>query len=382
MTSDSLAALAGQVLIAGYPAGALPDALRDLAGRGELGGFILFRRNLTRAIARAHGGAPQLEQLPLAEIAAQHAALIAACPGELPPIIAIDQEGGRVARLKAPVLELPPMRVLGSLGDEAVTFSAGRILGAQLKALGVSLDFAPVLDVDSNPQNPVIGDRSFSADPEVVACHGAAFARGLQAAGVAACGKHFPGHGDTELDSHLALPRVSHPVDRLQDVELLPFERVHQACACIMTAHVVFDAIDAERPATLSTSALSLLRERIGYRGVIVSDDLEMGAITDHYGGGDAACGAIASGCDMLLVCSKPELTLQAHGALIARAERDDAFRARLTDAAARCRQLRATYRAAPLPPEQLAELFSSGELHDEARALEQQLDDLRSAHG
>jgi beta-N-acetylhexosaminidase len=382
MTSDSLSVLAGQVLIVGFPAGTLPDTLRDLAGRGALGGFILFRRNLTRALAPDHAGVTQLEQLPLAEIAAQHAALIAACPSELPPIIAIDQEGGRVARLKAPVLELPPMRVLGMLGDEAVTFSAGRILGTQLKALGVSLDFAPVLDVDSNPQNPVIGDRSFSADPEAVARHGAAFARGLQAAGVAACGKHFPGHGDTDLDSHLALPRVGHPIDRLQAIELLPFERAHQACASIMTAHVVFDALDPDRPATLSPSALSLLRERFGYRGLIVSDDLEMRAIADHHGVGDSACGAIASGCDALIVGSKPELTLEVHRALVGRAERDDAFRARLTEAAARCRQLRETYRATPLPPEPLAALFTGGELHNEARALEQRLARARSAHG
>jgi beta-N-acetylhexosaminidase len=382
MTSDSLAALAGQVLIAGFPAGTLPDTLRDLAARGALGGFILFRRNLTRALAPDHAGTAQLEQLPPAEIAAQHAALIAACPSELPPIIAIDQEGGRVARLKAPVLELPPMRVLGALGDEEVTFSAGRILGAQLKALGISLDFAPVLDVDSNPQNPVIGDRSFSADPDAVARHGAAFARGLQAAGVAACGKHFPGHGDTELDSHFALPRVGHPIDRLQAIELLPFERVHQACASIMTAHVVFDALDPERPATLSPRALSLLRESFGYRGVIVSDDLEMRAIADHHGVGDSACAAIASGCDALLVCSEPELTLEAHRALVGRAEREDAFRARLAQAAARCRQLRETYRATPLPPEQLAALFSGGELYTEARALEQRLERARSAHG
>lgn len=372
MTSDSLSALAGQVLVVGFPAGPLPQSLAELAGQGALGGFILFRRNLTL----------ENVQLPLAEIAAQHAALIAACPRELPPVIAIDQEGGRVARLKAPVLELPPMRVLGALGDEAVTFAAGRILGAQLKALGVSLDFAPVLDVDSNPENPVIGDRSFSADPEVVARHGAAFARGLESSGIAACGKHFPGHGDTELDSHLALPRVAHPRERLDACELVPFQRAHAACPSIMTAHVVFDAIDGTRPATLAPEAIAVLRERFGYQGVIVSDDLEMRAIADHYGVGDAACGAIGSGCDMVLVCSKPELTLQAHRALVQRAERDGAFRARLGEAAARCRALRDRYRPAPLPAERLDALFASGALHDEARALEDKLARARAAHG
>jgi len=372
MTSDSLAALAGQVLIVGFPAGPLPDSLVGLARRDAIGGFILFRRNLVSA---ATG------QLSLAEIAAQHAALIGACTGPLPPVIAIDQEGGRVARLKAPVLELPPMRVLGALDDSELTFRAGRALGGQLKALGVSLDFAPVLDVDSNPANPVIGDRSFGADPEQVARHGASFARGLQAAGVAACGKHFPGHGDTELDSHLALPRVAHSRDRLDAIELRPFALAHEACASIMTAHVVFDAIDPDRPATLAPRALEILREQLGYRGLIVSDDLEMRAIADHHGVGEAACGAIGSGCDALLVCSKPELALEAHEALLARASRDGSFRARLAEAARRCNELRATYRAEPCAPERVEQLFRSGALHEEAQAVAEHLERARSGH-
>jgi beta-N-acetylhexosaminidase len=231
-----------------------------------------------------------------------------------------------------------------------------------------------VLDVDSNPANPVIGDRSFSADPEAVARHGAAFARGLQSSGVAACGKHFPGHGDTELDSHLALPRVQHAIERLRAIELLPFELAHAQCASIMTAHVVFDALDRQRPATLAPNAIGLLRKHFGYRGVIISDDLEMRAIADHHGVRDAAVSAIASGCDALLVCSKPELTLDAHYALTQRAERDGGFRARLTEAAERCRALRASYQAAPLPPEQIEALFSRGALQDEARLLEERL--------
>lgn len=372
MPSDLLHALAGQVLVAGFPAGPLPDALRELADRGAIGGFILFGRNLTRGA----------DQLPIAAIAAQHAALIAACRDALPPIIAIDQEGGRVARLKAPVLQLPAMRVLGTLDDAELTRAAGRILGAQLKALGVSLDFAPVLDVDSNPSNPVIGDRSFGASPHLVARHGAAFARGLQSAGVAACGKHFPGHGDTELDSHLALPRVAHAMDRLRSIELLPFELAHTACASIMTAHVVFDALDPDRPATLSPSAIALLREGLGYRGLIVSDDLEMRAIADHHGVGEAACSAIASGCDALLVCSKPELTIEAHRALLERARRDEAFRGRLEDAAMRCRALRQAYRAEPLEPERLAAMFTAGSSQDEARALAERIERARAAHG
>jgi beta-N-acetylhexosaminidase len=339
MIPDSLAALAGQVLVAGFPAGPLPEPLVGMAKRAELSGFILFRRNVTHAEV----------QLQASALAAQNAALIAAFGSELPPLIAVDQEGGRVQRLRAPVLELPPMRALAALGDPALTQECGRVLGAQLAALGFNLDFAPVLDVDSNPDNPVIGDRSFSRDPDIVAEHGIAFARGLGASGVAACGKHFPGHGDTALDSHLDLPFVHHGRARLDAIELLPFARAHAALPSIMTAHVVFDALDPERPATLAPSAIAVLREQLGYRGVIVSDDLEMRAIADRHGIEHAACAAIEAGCDALLVCSDPERCQRAHAALVSRAELDERFCARLRDAAARCRQLRARFVPRPL---------------------------------
>lgn len=341
MIPESLSALAGQVLLAGFPEGPLPDGLRDLSQRGELGGFILFRRNLFATSPDA-----------VERISEQNAELIAACSigSAPPPVIAIDQEGGRVQRLSAPVLQLPPMRKLGMLDDTALTFECARVLGAQLAVLGVSLDFAPVLDVDSNEANPVIGDRSFSRDPEAVARHGEAFARGLLASGIAACGKHFPGHGDTDLDSHLALPRVRHGMPRLEAVELLPFAHAHAALPSVMTAHVVFDAIDPSHPATLTPLVLRILRERIGYAGLIVSDDLEMRAVADGYGIGEAACMAIAAGCDALLVCSDPERCALAHEALTHRAEIDGTFRERLRDAVTRCYALRTQYPPRPKP--------------------------------
>src|SRR5512145_3371825 len=262
----------------------------ELVRRG-VSGVILFSRNvesaqqvaeLTSALKRAAGR---------------------------PLLVAIDQEGGRVARLRAAqgFTELPPMRAIGAAGDDRVAFGVGALLGRELRAVGIDQDYAPVVDVDTNPANPVIGDRSFSREPGVVARLGAALALGLQAEGVAACAKHFPGHGDTSQDSHVDLPRLPHGLDRLRRVELPPFRAVSQAgVAAVMTAHVVFEALDPALPATLSAPVLRLLREEIGFEGCCVSDDLEMKAVAEHFPLEQVAPGCLLAGVDALLVCHTP----------------------------------------------------------------------------
>jgi beta-N-acetylhexosaminidase len=331
----STAACAGQVIVAGFGPGEPPESLCELAAAGALGGFILFRRNI---------GSPS-------EVAELNARLRALAPDGLPLWIAVDQEGGRVARLRSPVVTLPAMRVLGELDDVRLTRDAAYTLGRQLALLGFNLDFAPVLDVDTNPANPVIGDRSFAREPERVATHARAFAAGLAAAGIVACGKHFPGHGDTTLDSHLELPRVSHARERLECVELSPFKALHAQLPCIMTAHVVFDALDPGVPATLSRRIVSdVLRGELGFTGLVWSDDLEMKAISERWGVPDAACAAIEAGCDAVLICSQPELVLAAQRAIADKAQRDPQFEARLREAAQRsiaCRPQRAPLAAA-----------------------------------
>lgn len=357
MIAQSLRRSAGQVLLVGFPGRQLPPDLVGVARDGALGGFVLFRRNL--------GG--------LEQVAALCGELIAAFPDAEPPFVAVDQEGGRVQRLGAPVLQLPPMRRLGQLDDPALTEQAGALLGRQLAALGFNWDFAPVLDVDSNPQSPVIGDRSFGAEPERVIAHGRAFARGLRGAGVAACGKHFPGHGDTALDSHFALPELAHDRARLQRVELAPFAALAGELEAMMTAHIVTRALDPERPATLSRTVLTgLLREQLGFTGLLVSDDLEMKAISDHFGVGFAACEAIAAGCDCILICSKPELYAEAVAALVERASRDPDFAAQLNGAAQRTLNARQRYRPVALQGAALRERFA--QLEPEVRAMEQRI--------
>lgn len=339
MLSRETRVLAGQVLVAGFEGSEAPDELLRRCAHGELGGIILFRRNLG--------------------IVHQVSALIGRfcreSPADLPLLVAVDQEGGRVARLGPPVLKLPPMRALSGLCDVDLTRRAGTLLGQQLKALGFTMNLAPVLDVDTNPDNPVIGDRSFGRTPAEVIAQALAFAEGLSAGGILSCGKHFPGHGDTDLDSHFALPRLRHDRARLDRIELAPFRAAIGKVDALMTAHVIFDAVAPDKPATLAREAISeLLRNELGYNGPILTDDLEMKAIADHYGIENAACGAIDAGADLLLICSRVDWLMRAHTALCERATRDSAFKARLGEAAERGLRLRRRCPPAPVLSESL----------------------------
>jgi beta-N-acetylhexosaminidase len=279
----------GQLLIGSLPGTTVPPELRALAREFSLGGVILFTRNIE---------APE----QVAELAFDLQQLA----GDVPLWISIDQEGGRVARLKAPFTQWPPMAVLGRSGDEALARRFAAALAVELRAVGITLDYAPVLDIHTNPANPIIGDRALGESAGTVARLGAAIVRELQAGGVAACGKHFPGHGDTTVDSHLDLPIVEHPPDRIRRVECVPFEAAIEAgVAFLMTAHLLVPTIDDAHPATLSRRIVhDLLREDLGFEGVVLTDDLEMRAIAGAWEVPDAAVQAVAAGCDGLLICS------------------------------------------------------------------------------
>ncbi|QSQ12803.1 beta-N-acetylhexosaminidase [Myxococcus landrumensis] len=253
-----------------------------------------------------------------------------------PFILSVDQEGGRVARLRgAPFTTLPSMRELGQRGDAQLVERVGRLLAHELRAVGFDWDFAPVLDVDTNPANPVIGDRSPSREAQEVARLGVALARGLEAGGVASCGKHFPGHGDTTTDSHLTLPRLTHDLERLRQVELVPFRAFAQArLASVMTAHVMFDALDKDVPATMSERVLArVLREELGFDGVLVSDDLEMKAIADHYTVEEAAVRGTMAGVDLFLVCHHADVQRRAIEAVVKAVESGRIPRERIQEA-------------------------------------------------
>lgn len=229
---------------------------------------------------------------------------------ETPLIVAVDQEGGRVARLIAPFTTLPPMAVLGGREDgEVLAEKTGALLAEELRAVGINLDFAPVLDVATNASNPVIGDRAFSADAGEVARLGCAFIRGMQAAGVAACGKHFPGHGDTDVDSHFGLPLLPHTRRRFETLELIPFRAaVEEGVATIMTSHLSIPNLDDEVPVTVSRPVTSgMLRHELKFAGLIFTDDLTMKGITCLYPPYEAGWRSIAAGADVVLICHEPE---------------------------------------------------------------------------
>lgn len=230
-----------------------------------------------------------------------------------PLCVAIDHEGGRVHRLPKPVTRFPPLKTLGKLYERmpssTLASEVGHAMGRELKALGIDLNFAPVVDVHTNPFNPVIGDRSAGSNPEIVSLVAGQLIQGLQGEGVSACVKHFPGHGDTNEDSHHVLPSLPHNLKRLRSMELIPFQTaIQKGVASIMTAHVVYDGIDKGTPATFSVKILrDILRTELGFNGLIISDDLSMGAIGKNCGMEEGCVKAFLAGCDIVLALCEPK---------------------------------------------------------------------------
>ena len=331
MTPD-LVTRAAKLFTVGFFGRSLSSELGTLLERG-VGGVVFFARNV---------GSP--------EEVARLCANIKRTAGR-PLTLAVDQEGGLVARLKQGFTPLPSMRALGATGDEGLAFELGGLLGRELRAVGFDLNFAPVLDVDTNPDNPIIGTRSLGRDPALVGRLGASLARGIQESGVAACAKHFPGHGDTTEDSHLALPRLPHPIERLEAVELPPFrDAIDAGIASIMTAHVIFSPLDSTFPATMSRPVISgILRDAMGFDGVVVTDDIEMKAIADHYGIEDTVVRGLNAGVDQFLCCHTAELAHRAIDAVVHAVESGVVPESRLDEANRRNAELASRFAAPPV---------------------------------
>ena len=293
---------------------------------------------------------------------------------ERPLLIAVDQEGGRVARLREPWTVWPPARAVGRMGSEETARTMGAALATELKACGLALDFAPCVDVDSNPKNPVIGDRSFGDDPDLVSRLGVAMIRGLQEGGVAACAKHFPGHGDTGVDSHLELPVLDHPRSRLEDVELPPFRAaVGAGVATVMTSHVLFPELDEDLPASLSTPLTrGLLREDLGFDGVVVTDDLEMKAVAKRWPPGEIAVRATKAGADILAFCRNHDGQVAAMEGLIRAMEADEISFKEMEAAEGRVKKLQERFLAGYRDPDPKAAREAAG--RGEHRALAEEI--------
>jgi beta-N-acetylhexosaminidase len=350
MTS-SLYRQCAQMFMVGFPGPRVDDDFGALVDDG-LFGAILFKRNLGSAAETA---------LLCREVKSR---------AGRPFVLAVDQEGGRVARLRGePFASVPSMREIGLREDLKLAMRVGHLLAYELRALGFDWDFAPVLDVDTNPKNPVIADRALHSDPAQVARLGVALAAGLEAAGIASCGKHFPGHGDTSQDSHLTLPRLPHALERLRKVELVPFRAYAQArLSSIMTAHIIFEAIDPSLPATMSEKVLNgVLRRELGFEGVVVSDDLEMKAIADNYSVPEAAVLGALAGVDLFLVCHKAPVQRAAIEALVQAVESGRLPLARVEEAN---RRLEALSRRFARPPEDRAAELASSEHRELAQGI------------
>ena len=328
----------GQCLMVGIPHATLDSETRDILSDLQPGGIILFRRNYTD---------PDTLQALCADL---HA-----LTPEHPPLIALDHEGGRVHRLSPPFTHFPPAFQIGQTGSPQLAYEVGVALGRELRSVGIDIDFAPVLDVYSNPDNTVIGDRAFGSDPQRVAEFGCALAAGLRAAGILPCGKHFPGHGATVIDSHDDLPYDERNSTTLEEVDLIPFQAaIAQQIELLMTAHVAYPALDPYQPASLSSVIMNdLLRQRLGFQGVIVSDDLEMGAIVRHSSVAAAAVQALSAGADLLLVCQSLEHARSARDACRQALQRGVLTESRLNEARRRVERLKqriADRASLPLP--------------------------------
>lgn len=279
----------GQMFMFGIEGTVLDDALAEHIKNIMPGGIILFGRNADNP--------EQLLELinSLKKINSDR----------IPLFISVDEEGGRVSRMPPQLHKMPSAGSIGQMDDPFAAYKMGQIQAVKIKSFGFNMDLAPVLDIMSNPQNTVIGDRSFGSDPDTVAKCGIQMMKGIRESGVISVVKHFPGHGDTETDSHYDLPSVYHGMDRLDAFELVPFRKaIEENADAVMVAHILLPNIDPDCPASLSQTVIDgLLRDKMGFDGVVITDDMTMAAITKHYAVEDAVIGSISAGSDIIMVC-------------------------------------------------------------------------------
>ena len=315
----------GQLIMVGFEGTQANETVETYIRERFVGGVVLFSRNIE---------SPQ----QTAELTNQLQRLASTTARQIPLLIGIDQEGGWVIRLREGATVLPGNMALGATDSTELAERAGEVTAVELAAVGVNLNFAPVMDVNNNLDNPVIGRRSFGESPELVSRLGVPYIRGLQRNGVLATAKHFPGHGDTTVDSHFDLPTVNHDRERIHALELQPFRAAIDAdVAAIMTAHIIYPAFDPDRPATLSPTILTdLLRKELGFDGLLITDDMEMKAIDDRYRSGEAAVMAVEAGADIVMVLWTPPKQIEVFDALLSAVKSGRISQARLDQSVGR----------------------------------------------
>ena len=278
----------GQLFIVGFEGDIINDEIIDLVKNQEVGGLIYFSRNVVDS--------NQIITLNNE---------IKAIKKDIPLFISVDEEGGVVSRVPDEFLKLPSSGYIGKFDDENLSYNIGSIIAKELKNLGFNMDFAPVLDIDSNPNNTVIGERAFGNNADIVLKLGIKTMEGLRDGGIIPVVKHFPGHGDTDIDSHYGLPIVTKTLEELNNLEFIPFKNaIENGADVVMVSSIILSSIDSEYPATMSKKVTTdILRNKLNFDGVIATDDMTMGAIMDNYNLTDAVIMAINAGNDLILVC-------------------------------------------------------------------------------
>jgi beta-N-acetylhexosaminidase len=321
----------GQMMIAGVSGTAIDSNTKKFITQDKVGGFIFYSENLRST--------KQTVQL-LNQIKSENAS------NQLPLLLSVDQEGGKISRLPGGLIPFPTNKEIGTINNSQFSYKIGTILGKELKGFGFNLDFAPVLDINSNPNNPIIGDRSFGNNPEIVSKLGIQTMKGIQSQKIIATVKHFPGHGDTSVDSHLELPIVRKSLPDLQKLELIPFERsIDSGADVVMVAHILLPKLDANFPASMSKKIITdLLRNQLHFNGVVITDDMTMKAITDHYDIGKAAVESVKAGSDIILVAHDPNKIKTAINSLKTAVQKGEISEQRINDSVSRIIKIKRKY--------------------------------------
>lgn len=298
----SLEEKVGQLVMVGVDRYTNDAHSQQLITRYHVGGFVLLKQNISNAN----------QMLSLINSLKETNTV-----NKVPLLLSIDEEGGRISRMPDELMKIPASQRIGELNQKELSYEVGDVIGKELRAFGLNMNFAPVLDINSNPKNPVIGDRALGDEPTRVSNLGIQTMKGLQAQNIISVVKHFPGHGDTSVDSHIGLPMVNHDLERLKRLELIPFSAaIENEVDVIMLAHILLPKIDQEYPASFSKIVITdLLRNEMKFDGVVITDDMTMGAIVKNYDIGEAAVKSIQAGSDIVLVCHdylKEEAVLKA----------------------------------------------------------------------
>ena len=322
----------GQMIIVGFKGYEINDNVKSMIQEYHAGGVILFRNNVKSAY--------QLLQLvnSIKNINSEN---------KVPLFMSVDEEGGRISRMPEELHMLPSNNIIGEINNGDFSFEIGGILAEEVKSFGFNMDFAPVLDIFSNPLNTVISDRAFGTDSEIVSKLGIQTMKGIRAGGVIPVVKHFPGHGDTVIDSHVGLPSVEYDMERLESFELVPFqEAINNQADAVMVAHILMNSVDPKNPASMSKVIITdVLRGQMGFDGVVITDDMTMGAIIENYKISDAVVKSVNAGSDIILVCHGYDHQVNAMNALKAAIEGETMLEDRINESVYRILKLKEKYK-------------------------------------